>query len=275
MNNKLSTTTKKVSANKKKVVLKILKPLIFIALFVVAYIFSYKISGFYQTNIKLLTLVISIVVGFLFFYLIYGVIYLISYVKIKRKEKRNSNLEVNCDDKVSAFFKGDKYRFKYNTSVSFTDNLIELGKISLEVNSAIAEIYGKGGKYSFLNYPVYDGLDFLGNALDVLHYKLYGVLSLLKLEDKPISFIEKNLNKVLYNEVSEEVAVTKEKKGFFTAVKDKVKSTFIKTSIVVMKGKIQSVFNECIEFVASESFRIYSKNGKTPTIKGDTLWTNF
>ena len=136
----------------------------------------------------------------------------------------------------------------------------------------VADTYSKGGKYAFLNYTVYDGIDVLGNAIDVLYDKIDGFLSskalkVFKFYDKPITFVSKELNKLLYQENEELNVVVEPKSKTVTLLKGKLKEIGAKAGKVIIRKPLNNLAGGITEFVASESVRVFSKNSSSNKIK--------
>ena len=269
-NNEITTVNSENITPKKNngVFLSALKNVSIFALIVVSYLISYYLYGFNETNKRLFILLICGISGFILFYLIYGVAYLISNARIKRKIKKVTDNEIHCDDKVATYLENTENKFVYNKKLTLKENgSIALNK-AFSIIVEIAKINSHSGKYAFVNFTVYDALEVFGNALDGIHDKLYGILSALKFEDKPIWLIEKNLAKLLYEEeVNNEVAVTADKKQnkvgeFFSNVKNKVTGIASNLAISLFSKKLETTINDCFTFIAGECFRVFGKSNK-------------
>lgn len=235
------------------------KKIIFLCLvFIISYTISIIINGFEKTNLNLLYLVIFGISGFALFYLIYGVAYLITKIKINIKSKRNISNVVNCDEEASIILNKQNKTFTFDKKISLNENLSNYFNNCLTpIIDAVADNYGKKSKTSYLNFSVYDGIDFLGNVVDATYYKIDVVLNSLPLStfnltNKPIVFLKNFIIKSLYeNEVDEPKKPSK------------VKEFFASAALTIFNKKINSIFNEITEFCALEGVKIFSKNGKT------------
>ena len=251
-----------------------LKFIVLLTLFIVSYAVSYYLNGFEKTNNKLLTLLIFAGAGFLVFYLIYYVAYIITAINIKNKSKRKSKMVINCDEETAILMQNEKYIYSFDKSLTVTENLKNDLTQAGGLVEDVADTYSKGGRYAFLNYTVYDALDVFSNAVDVLYDKIDGflsskLLSALKLYDKPITLVSKELNKLLYDEqpvtVTENTETQKPEK--LLKVKEKFKAFTVKASVTVFQKPINNFANGITEFIASESVRVFGKNGKKRKIK--------
>ena len=269
-NNEITTANNDKITPKKNngVFLSVIKIIALFALIAVSYFVSYLMYGFNETNKKLFILLVFAIGGFILFYLVYGIAYLFSNSRVKRNLKKVTDNEIHCDDKVATYFETTENSFTYNKKLTLKENgSIALNK-AFSIIVEIAKLNSHSGKYAFVNFTVYDALEVFGNALDGIHDKLFGILSALKFEDKPIWFIEKNLAKILYEEeVVSEVSVTSDKKQnkvgeFFSGVKNKVTGIASNLAITLFSKKLESTINDCYVFIAGECFRVFSKNGK-------------
>ena len=132
-------------------------------------------------------------------------------------------------------------------------------QISYNVVKEIASGYGNSGKYVYLDYTLYDALEIFGNAVDVVKVKADSIFKLLRLQDKPISLLEKKLTDILEGQpiVEEEKSTT-----FINKIGSGVKQVAGKVALVALKGKISGLVNEIIEYVGFEAFRVFSKENK-------------
>ncbi len=238
----------------------ILKYTIILALFVISYFCSYHLYGSYVTNKRIVYLIIFGFSGFIAFFAVYYTFYFFSYLSYEKARKRQANEVVNCDDKASNILKDEKYKFKYNVKISFTENIKTAYEQGKSLVFDISKQTGKEGEYFYLNYTVYDALTIFGNAIIFMHDKIDGVFKALRIQDKPIGFIEKYLYNLIEKEKTELNIEEKpvKKQGLIS----KVKSGFINVGIFLFKGKIEGAINDIFAFLALESYKTYTKNIK-------------
>ncbi|MBO5713255.1 MAG: hypothetical protein J6R88_03555 [Clostridia bacterium] len=271
----MSKSSKPVATNTiklqkiKKICLRALKIIALLALFVVSYAISYYLNGFEETNKKLITLLVLGVAGYVLFYVIYTIFYVITKIKLSLKNKRATKNVVNCDEEAAKIMQNQKYQFNFDTNLTFNDNLNSYLSQTVVMVEDVANVYSIGGKYAFLNYTVYDAIDVVSNAIDVLHDKIDGFLTSkalvpFKFYDKPISFVSSELNKLIYEEEKTPVIEEEVKPKKTSAIKEKLMQIGAKAGKTVLRKPINNLANSITEFFASESVRVYGKNGKMP-----------
>ncbi len=239
-----------------------IKYLIFTVIAVVSYGVSLYTNGLKSTNNKLITLVICTLFGILLFYLIYCLVYAFTKLSYARKRKRNS-IVINCDEELANILNSGNFNFSYDVKKSVNENLKQGANLSYILAKTIASGYGSKTKYVYLDYTVYDALEIIGNALDVVKEKTDSIFSLLHLQDKPISFLEKKLSDILEGQdeiVSDELVETKP--TLLNKLKSGIKSGATKLALFTVKGQISKLTNEIIQFIGSEAFRVFSKGNR-------------
>ncbi len=264
LNNKISV--KKNLPNKNRFFKVTVKYLIFVIIAVISYGSSLYTNGLQSTNNKLITLVICTFCGVLLFYLIYAVAYNVAKIKQSKKLK-GKNTDINCDEELANILNSGNFNFSYDVKKTVNQNLKQGVNLSYLLVKSIASGYGSKSRYVYLDYTVYDALEILGNALDVVKEKTDSIFSLLHLQDKPISFLEKKLSDILEGQ---EEAVTEPvplKEGtfnntIFDKIKSGIKTGATKLAIFTVKGQISKLTNEIIQYVGSEACRVFSKGNK-------------
>lgn len=239
---------------------KILKTILFSLLLVLSYVASVYVKGFAQTNTRLLYLLVFVFLGFCSFYIVYYIIYFITNLKYKRQDKKKKEFIVNCDDSVSNFLKDEKYKFTYNVKNSIKDNIESAVSVAKNVILDVATINDKNNKYFYLNYTVYDALEIYGNLVTFAYAKIDGVFKTFKIQNKPISFIEKSLQNVIVDDKGEKV---EEKDNLLIKIKKGVGNAVLNTGIFLFKNKIQDAVNEIISVICLEAFKVYGKDVKS------------
>ncbi len=236
----------------------VLKTILLVMLLILSYISSVFVYGFTKTNTRFFYLIIFSLVGFCLFYIVYYIIYFLTYLKYKRKDKKEKCNQINCDDKVNEFLKDEKYKYIYDTKLSVQENLKNALDTAKSVILGVATLNNKNGKYFYLNYTVYDALEIYGDLVAFAYDKIDGVFKFFKIQNKPITFIENSLQKVVEEEVVKEV----NKKGVLSKIKQGVGNVVFNTGIFLFKNKIQDAVNEILSVVCLECFKVYSKGVK-------------
>ena len=250
----------KVNKNvKKKRIFTVLKYTLLFLLAVFSYFASVYLHGFNKTHERLIILVVCTVLGLVLFFIVYLILYGITALKYSIKNKRKNNATINCDDLLSSLIETNNFVFNYDLKKSVNENLKNGVVISYDLVKEIASGYGNSGKYVYLDYTLYDALEIFGNALDVVKVKADAIFGLLRLQDKPISLLEKKLTDVIEGE-----PIIEEEKpsNFITKLSSGVKHVAGKVAIFALKGKISTLVNEIIEYVGFEAFRVFSKQNK-------------
>ncbi len=238
---------------------KILKTILLILLLILSYTSSVYVYGYNKTNARFVYLIVFSLLGFCLFYIVYYIIYFITNLRYKVLDKIEKTHSINCDDKVNDFLKDEKYKFIYDTKISVHDNFKNAVTTAKEVILGVATINNKNGKYFYLNYTVYDALEIYGNLVAFAYDKIDGVFKFFKIQNKPIAFIEKSLQKFVNDE---KVANVENKGGLLSKIKKGVGEAVLNTGIFLFKRKIQNAVNEILAVVCLESFKVYSKGVK-------------
>ena len=260
---KNNSGVKQVDIRKKRIVSNVLKYSIFFLIAIFSYFASAYLYGYKKTNERLIILVICALVGIMLFFLIYLIAYGITLLKYSIKAKRKIKNEINCDDLICSIIEKNGYKFSYDLKKSINENLKEGVNLSYNLVKEIAKGFGSNGKYVYLDYTVYDALEIFGNAVDVVKVKADAIFSLLRIQDKPISLLEKKLTDILEGAP----AISQEKpKTVMSKLNSGVKNVAGKVAIFALKGKISSLVNEIVEYVGFEAFRVFSKQNKQFTI---------
>lgn len=250
----MSNKTSKIKAKE------IVKTLLILAVLVVSYVISVITSSFYETNKKLVVLLICFVAGVLLFVIVYVILYLLTFIKIKKRAKRLLKESISCDDRAYAFFEKNGYSFSYNVKESFSKNMLAFKDDALSIIKEIANVYGVGeDKFYYLGYTVYDATNVLYSALDLVDVKISPIFKLLKAEDKPLGLIENLLEKAVESDGKSEEKNEEESKPSFLK---KIGLGLLKATTFIFRGKIENALTDVVKFAGVKAFEVYGKNGK-------------
>ncbi len=241
---------------------KILKTLILSLLLILSYSCSVYINGFKITNSRFVYLIVFTLIGFIVFYIVYYIIYFFTFLKYKNYDKKKKSSVVNCDDKVTKFLNSGKYDFTYDIKLTVNDNFSNAFALAKTVIHDVAKLNGKNNKYFYLNYTVYDALEIYGNLVSFAYGKFDGVFKFFKIQNKPLSFIEKSLEKFLDQENN---AKSEKSNGLMVKIKKGIGNAVLNTGIFLFKNKIQDAVNEIMQVITLEAFKVYGKNTKINT----------
>ncbi len=245
--------------NKKFRLKNVAKTLLILIVFVVSYLISAYTTSIYQTNIKLITLVICFVFGVILFYIVYGILYLIALCKISNKTKRLVRNEISCDERATEYFVKNTYSFSYDVKKSFSQNLKNLKSDAACVVKDISTRYGnRDENYYYLGYTVYDAIEIIDRAIDLLDSKISPLFKLLKIEDKPLKTVETALEKAINS--NEEIVENKKEKKF--SLFKKAGEKIAKVTAYVFRSKIEKTADDVVKFIGLKAFEIYSKSGR-------------
>ena len=258
----------KKSANQKRkfkfVLKRVLKAVIFLLIAIFAYATSYKFSGFYKTNIRLLTLFSCVAFGFALFFLLRIIFDVIAKITYAKKTKRAKAVESSQVDELNAMLFTEKYDFRYDFSLGLTDNLKHCFTLAESLVHDVAKKYGKDNKYYYLNYTVYDSLIIVNDVSSGVYDKVDGFFRALKLQDLPLNVIENKLKDLIEKEKKvEEINVKAQEqtgiKKVLSDLKQNVLHVGAKVTTFVFKNKIEETANDIIRFIGLEAFKIYGQ----------------
>ena len=154
----------------------IIKYLILGAVFIAAIVISIITSGVVETLNKFLVLVICATIGFVLFYAAYYIAYYITQKTYLKKRKTQVEEVVSKNEDINRLISSKKYAFKYQNKLSFENNLQNLLKTLLVAIEDVACGFDKSGKYYYLNYTAFDGIDVIKNVINAADEKVGGVL---------------------------------------------------------------------------------------------------
>ena len=240
---------------------KSLKGVLFLCVAVFAYLISYKISGFYKTNMRLLTLLVCMVLGFGLFYLINFLVETITKKSISKKTQKAKELNPDLEVELNKILSQQNFKFEYNFNLTISENLSQAFILADGLLKEVAKRYGKVGKYYYLNYTVYDFLMLFEDVSKGVYDKVDGFFSLLKLQDTPLDIVENKLVSLIEMEkqLEKKEQDIQEQTGIKKAlsnIKKKILSVGAKVTTFVFKTQIEETINEIIVFVAKEAFKI-------------------
>ncbi len=257
---------------------RILKCVCFLVVFILAYFLSYKFSGFYKTNIRLLVLVVCTLVGFALFFLIYYLITLFAKISYEKKSKKSQYNQFVYNDELNAMLCTGKYRFNYDFKQGLTDNLKRAFDIADSLVFNVAKTCNKDGKYYYLNYTVYDFLLIVEDVSNGIYDKIDGFFKTLRMQDLPLDVVEEKLIALVETEKrAEEINELSKSQTGIKKVISNVKKNLLhfstKVTTLVFKNKIEETVNDVIKYVGEESFKIYGgrKVMKPTSYKGVEL----
>ncbi len=249
----METKTKKIKLGG------ILKTLFIALVLVISYVISVITSSFYETNKKLLVLLICFVGGVALFLLIYAIFYLITFIRIGKRAKKMSKTAISCDDRASKFFEENNYKFKYDGKTTFSSNVSRLKTDALSIVKSVASVYESDrDKYYYLGYTVYDATSVLYGALDLIDSKISPIFKFLRAEDKPLKVVENLLEKAIEDEKTAEQQVEQKNPSFLK----KIGLGFVKVTANLFRGKIETAVTDVVKYVGFKAFEVYEKNGK-------------
>lgn len=261
----------KSSANKKVRLKNVVKTLIILAVFSISYTVSALTSSVYETNKKLVILLICFLIGFVLFYLIYGVLYLIALFSVSKKTQKLLKREISCDSQAADYFDKKEYRYKYDNAKTFNENMSVLKSDALSVVKDISDGYGNhDDKFYYLGYTVYDAMEVIDGAIDLIDSKITPVFKFLRAEDKPLKSVETALQKALKTDVEQSVSEETAPKGFFK----KIGAKLVKTTAFVFRGKIENAVTDVVKFIGFKAFEVYGKSGKDYRSERDEVERN-
>lgn len=250
--------------NKKSKLKNAVKTALILIVFAISYVISALTSSIYLTNMKLLTLFICFVCGIALFFILYGVLYVIALLRISKKAKLLIKNEIECNDIVSEYFNVKDYKFFYNVKEGFSKNAEKFKADALGIVKEIALGYGNhDDKYFYLSYTVYDAMEAIDGAIDLLDAKISPIFRSLRLEDKPLKSVEIALDKAINSGENPEQELPEKKSSFFKKAGEKI----VKATAFIFRRKIESTVTDVVKFIAYKSFEVYSKSGNDFNLK--------
>lgn len=274
----LTKKTKEISNKKRSFAFNLkrfFKAVLLLCLGAIAYGVSYYFSGFYKTNVRLLTLLVCTALGFLGFFIIYYVISLFAKLSYEKKRKKPIIQECAFIDDLNAMLYSKKYDFIYDFNKTLPENLSVVFDNLKSLVHDVSKKFNKDGKYYYLNCTSKDLLLVFSDVIEGLHDKVDGFFTALNLQDKPLSFVEKRLidliekDKKLTNESFEKENQTGLNK-FISKFKENLLNLSGKVTTFIFKTQIEETANGIIKFIGEEAFKVYGQGQiSTKRLKGD------
>ena len=252
------------SSDKRKRVLKLSA---LFAVFFIAIAYSVYKNGVWGTAKSLITLAVCAFLGYAAFYL---VVFLFRIILRKRRKKRAQKAVKSAaeDEKQAKRLVESEGEFNYDKKLTPLDNLkLAGGKALAIIKKASQKSKKKAGKYYFVNFTLYDAIDVFDDTVDKLHEKVDGIFGLLRMQNKPIGFLEKKLESALVesDEEKEDVKTEPKKENGFKKV---LKKGGVNLALTVFSGKINAQINDLLDFIANESVLVF---GYSAPAGGDLL----
>ena len=214
------------------------------------YAFSVYLSGFYETNKKLLTLVFFAILGFLLFFIVYYILYFITFIAYKAKLKKRVKKAKNSESEFGLLMANSNYTFVYDSKLDLFGNLKVVTNTLLTVVGDVSKKCGSKGKYYYLSFTSFDALAIVKDVLNGVSTKVDGIFKLLRIQNKPIGILEKKLS-----ELVEEGGFEEKPKNPFLS---KVVEVGIKAAALTFRKKLESSINDIISYVGLEAFKLFS-----------------
>ncbi len=240
-------------SDKKKRVLKISA---LFAVFFIAIAYSIYKNGVLGTAKSMITLVVCAFLGYAAFYL---VVLLFRVILRKRRKKRAQKaVKSAAEDELQAKrLVESEGEFSYDKKLTPLENLKFAGNKALGIiKKASQKSKKKAGKYYFVNFTLYDAIDVFDDTVDKLHEKVDGIFGLLRIQNKPIGFLEKKLETALVGGDEEKDDSVKEPKKE-NAFKKVLKKGGVNIALTVFSGKINAQINDLLDFIANESVLVF------------------
>lgn len=241
------------SGDKKKRVLKVSA---LFAVFFIAIAYSVYKNGVLGTAKNLITLVVCAFLGYAAFYLV-----VLSFRVILRKRRKK-----RAQKTVKSTGRGElqaqrlvesEGEFSYDKKLTPLENLKLAGNKALAIiKKASQKSKKKAGKYYFVNFTLYDAIDVFDDTVDKLYEKVDGIFGLLRMQNKPIGFLEKKLETALVCNDEEKDDTPKEPKKE-NAFKKVLKKGGVNFALTVFSGKINAQINDLLDFIANESVLVF------------------
>lgn len=235
---------------------RVLKIIALFSVFIIAMIYSVFKSGVIKTIENMVLLVIFAFLGYSLFYLF--TITLSGVLKIRRKRRgaKSLNAQYVDKDKVDELLKSEG-EFDYDKKETPLNNLKLVGGKALAIiKKASSKPRKKVKKYYFVNFTLYDAIDIFGDSIDKLHQKVDGIFCFLRMQNKPLSFLEKKLENVLglsEDAIDENNLEPKSE----SSIKKAIKKNSVNLAITLLKGQINSQVNDLLYFIATESVLVF------------------
>lgn len=218
--------------------------------FLAATAYSVYKNGVFGTLKNLLTLAVCAFLGYAAFYLVVLLFRIILRKRRKRKSQKAA-LPKNTDASACALLE-KAGEFNYDKRQTPLENLKTAGGKALAIiKTASQKAEKKASKYYFVNFTVYDAVDIFDASVDKLYEKIDGVFGLLRMQNKPLGFLEKSLENALVDEGDD--SEPKKQSGFKKAVKEKG----ISVAIALLKNQINAQINDLLNFVAGEAVFVF------------------
>lgn len=240
-------------SDKKKRVLKISA---LFAVFFIAIAYSIYKNGVLGTAKNLITLVVCAFLGYAAFYL---VVLLFRVILRKRRKKRAQKAVKSAeeDELQAQKLVESEGEFSYDKKLTPLENLKLAGNKALGIiKKASQKSKKKAGKYYFVNFTLYDAIDVFDDTVDKLHEKVDGIFGLLRMQNKPMGFLEKKLETALVGGDEEKDDSVKEPKKE-NAFKKVLKKGGVNIALTVFSGKINAQINDLLDFIANESVLVF------------------
>lgn len=240
-------------SDKKKRVLKISA---LFAVFFIAIAYSIYKNGVLGTAKSMITLVVCAFLGYAAFYL---VVLLFRVILRKRRKKRAQKAAKSAaeDELQAKRLVESEGEFNYDKKLTPLENLkLAGGKALAIIKKASQKSKKKAGKYYFVNFTLYDAIDVFDDTVDKLHEKVDGIFGLLRMQNKPIGFLEKKLETALVVGDEEKDDTPKEPKKE-NAFKKVLKKGGVNLALTVFSGKINAQINDLLDFIANESVLVF------------------
>ena len=240
------------SGDKKKRVLKVSA---LFAVFFIAIAYSVYKNGVLGTAKNLITLVVCAFLGYAAFYL---VVLLFRVILRKRRKKRAQKTVKSAekDELQAQRLVESEGEFSYDKKLTPLENLKLAGNKALGIiKKASQKSKKKAGKYYFVNFTLYDAIDVFDDTVDKLHEKVDGIFGLLRMQNKPIGFLEKKLETALICSDEEKDAPKEPKKE--NAFKKVLTKGGVNFALTVFSGKINAQINDLLDFIANESVLVF------------------
>lgn len=219
--------------------------------FLAATAYSVYKNGVFGTLKNLLTLAVCAFLGYAAFYLVVLLFRVILRKRRKRKSQKAA-LPKNTDASACALLE-KAGEFNYDKRQTPLENLKTAGGKALTIIKTVSQkAEKKASKYYFVNFTVYDAVDIFDASVDKLYEKIDGVFGLLRMQNKPLGFLEKSLENALVDEGDDDNE-PKKQSGFKKAVKEKG----ISVAIALLKNQINAQINDLLNFVAGEAVFVF------------------